>query len=485
MSMTSFEGFRDGDITSGEGDILGSLGHPVDAALPNTVVCVTTSDFPEDPEYAGPLRDKGFDVVMVRSGKEREQALRSQRVFAAIADFDPDNTRHRDAIEHLREFASDLRIVAMVPPEHVLSPYLAGLVEDGSFYDFHTMPPDIDRLAYVLGHVRGLVVVERRVNPAVRARPSESYMIGASEPMRDVYARIRRFAPVDAPVLITGETGTGKEVAARAIHERSAYSDGPFVPINCAAMPPTLIAAELFGHEKGTFTGAHQRKIGRLEAAQSGTVFLDEIGDMPLEVQAHLLRFLQDKTIERLGGTKAIRIDARVIVATNVDLETAVREGNFREDLYYRLNVLTLSLPPLRDRDDDIDLMACYFLEQFAREHKRRPLRLSRGARIAMKSHAWPGNVRELISTIRRGAVLANNGVVKPEDLGLEDVIAGKTPETQTLAEAKAEVERKLVLDALRKNGNIVQHAARELGISRVAFYRLLRKFDLDSSSRH
>ena len=256
------------------------------------------------------------------------------------------------------------------------------------------------------------------------------------------------------------------------------------MPINCAALPPTLIAAELFGHEKGTFTGAHQRKIGRIEAAHRGTLFLDEIGDMPLTDQIHLLRFLQDKTIERLGSTKTIPIDTRVIVATNTDIEAAVREERFREDLFYRLNVLTLHLPPLRERGEDIELIGRYYLEQFARDHRRRNLRFSRGSLVALMNHPWPGNVRELISTVRRGAVFAEGGVVTPEALGLEESATKDSETLQTLAEAKADLEQELVSKALRKNGNVVQHAARDLGISRVALYRLMKKVGTHSVAR-
>ncbi len=411
------------------------------------------------------------DVETARHAKEK--------FFAAVVQFDPEDRKQLKSFTLLRDLFYDLRIIGLVPNERwgdTVSPVLAELVRTGALFDVQSLPADEECLGFMLRRMQGLAAAERNTDPPDGDPIDEPYMIGASSPMLDTYAKIRKYAPIDAPVLITGETGTGKEVAARAIHERSEYRDGPFVPINCAALPPTLIAAELFGHEKGTFTGAHQRKIGRIEAAHRGTLFLDEIGDMPLQDQIHLLRFLQDKMIERLGSTKAIHVDARIIVATNADLDAAVREERFREDLFYRLNVLTLALPPLRDRGEDIELIGRYYLEQFARDHRRRNLRFSRGALVAMMNHPWPGNVRELISTVRRGAVFAENGVVTPEALGLDEPAARGAVSMQTLAEAKADLERKLVSKALRKNGNVVQHAAQDLGISRVALYRLMKK---------
>ncbi|HJT08738.1 MAG TPA: sigma-54 dependent transcriptional regulator, partial [Stellaceae bacterium] len=206
---------------------------------------------------------------------------------------------------------------------------------------------------------------------AMRSDEPEPFMVGNSPAMHRVYDQIRKFGAADAPVLVTGESGTGKELVARAIHERSSYGKGPFVAINCAALPPTLIAAELFGYEKGAFTGANQRRIGRLESAHGGTIFLDEIGDLPLEQQAHLLRFLQEGTIDRVGGRNPVAVDARVICATNVDLGRAISDGRFREDLFYRLHVLSLELPALRERGEDVELLATFFLRKFADDHGR------------------------------------------------------------------------------------------------------------------
>ena len=302
------------------------------------------------------------------------------------------------------------------------------------------------------------------------------YMVGASPAMMRIFDSIRRFAASNAPVLITGDSGTGKELVARAMHERSAWKNGPFVAINCGAIPTTLISSELFGYEKGAFTGAATRKIGRIEAAENGTVFLDEIGDLPLETQVHLLRFLQEKTIERVGSCKSITINTRVIAATNINLRQAVAERRFREDLYYRLNVLTLALPPLRERGEDVQLLAKFFLQRFADELGRPDLVLSSAAEACIASYTWPGNVRELIACIRRAAVMADGSAIEVRDLGL--IQTPKTPDgdNQDLLKARAETEVQLVRQTLERNRFNIKRSAKDLHISRMTLYRLIQK---------
>jgi DNA-binding NtrC family response regulator len=297
--------------------------------------------------------------------------------------------------------------------------------------------------------------------------------------MRAVNAAIDKIARSDASALIQGESGTGKELVAHAIHQRSARARGPFVALNCAALPPGLIGSELFGHEKGAFTGALARKIGRIEAANGGSLFLDEIADLPLELQGHLLRFLQERTIDRIGGMGPIAVDVRVIAASNVDLAKAQAEGRFREDLFYRVNVLTIELPPLSQRGDDIELLAHYYLERFARELRRPMLGFRDSALRAMRAYAWPGNVRELISCTQRAAVMAEGRWVTIADLGLDDVLPA-SPDRPTLQEARFDLERRMVQEALEQAGHSVQAAARQLGVSRMTMYRLLERYDID-----
>lgn len=328
----------------------------------------------------------------------------------------------------------------------------------------------------------------------------EPYMVGSCDAMQVVFHAIRRFGSTDAPILVTGESGTGKELAARAIHERSKFARGPFVAVNCGGLPASLIASELFGHEKGSFTGAVARRIGRFEEADGGTLFLDEIGDLPLELQANLLRFLQEKTIERVGSSKPIQINARIIAATNVALEQAVSEARFRQDLFFRLDVLRIHLPPLRERKGDIELMIKFFLNQAAREFGlEAPPRLTESSLSALKQYSWPGNVRELISKMRRAVVMAGD---RPLDIGDFDLNgpalcapsstaerqdpttdsgrSGKTEDSGALlADARAKAERDAVLAALEKYHFNVTRAARELGVSRVTMYKLMGRYDI------
>ncbi len=308
----------------------------------------------------------------------------------------------------------------------------------------------------------------------------DTEFIGVSKEMRKVFSLIRKYATNDYPVLIVGETGTGKELTARAIHERSSRSDKPFVVLNCAAIPENLLEAELFGYEKGAFTGAFKRKIGKIEYANGGTLFLDEIGDMPLNMQAKLLRFLEDLSFMRVGGNETIFADVRIIAATNVDLEKAVEEGRFREDLYYRLNVLTIKLPPLRERRDDILVLAKYFLNKYSKEVGKEIKGFSKDAEEALLNHQWPGNVRELINVIRKAVVITENKVIREKDLDLKkngfgDVYCVKT-DSLNLKENIERLEKDLLKRAfIITNGNITK-MAKLLGISRPKVYSLIEK---------
>jgi two-component system NtrC family response regulator len=302
-------------------------------------------------------------------------------------------------------------------------------------------------------------------------------MLGTSAAMQEVFAAIRKLATVDAPVLLTGESGTGKELAARAIHRLGARGAGPFVPINCAAIPETLLESELFGHEKGAFTGAHAQRPGRIESAHRGTLFLDEIGELPTSLQVKLLRVLQDRRVERLGGRGSLAVDARVITATNSDLSKLLAEGRFREDLYYRIGVVTIPLPPLRDREDDVVLIADALVRGFAAEAGRKIAGFSRDGVAALRAHAWPGNVRELENRVRRAAVMAEANRITAADLELAD--AGASPR-QGLRELRAGLERETIRAALKRNRGNVSQTAAELGISRPTLYGLMTKFNVE-----
>jgi two-component system NtrC family response regulator len=351
-------------------------------------------------------------------------------------------------------------------------------VERGA-YDYFVKPIDVDELKVVLRRALRLQALETE-NRELRQHSGPGGlegMIGTSAAMQEVFAALRKVATVDAPVLLTGESGTGKELAARAIHRLGARSAAPFVPINCAAIPETLLESELFGHEKGAFTGAHAQRPGRIESAHHGTLFLDEIGELPTSLQVKILRFLQDRRVERLGGRGSLAVDARVITATNADLSKLLAEGRFREDLYYRIGVVTIPLPPLRDREDDVVLIADALLRGFAAEAARKINGFSKDALAAMRAHAWPGNVRELENRVRRAAVMAEGSRLTATDLELSD--AGASPR-QGLRELRAGLERETIRAALKRNrGNISQTAA-ELGISRPTLYGLLMKFGIE-----
>ena len=423
-------------------------------------------------------------LAACRSVEEARQQIDRLRPIAGLLHFGAsiDSAALQGAVA-LMECAPRLRLIALVDPALARSPELATLVAKGLIHDFHSLPICGDRLMFSLGHIAGLVALEnsdlRAADIIASVDQGDAHIVGASTALARVFQQIRKFCEVDAPVLVTGETGTGKELAARAIHDRSQFRNGPFVSINCAGLPISIIESELFGYERGAFTGAIKQKIGRIEAARGGTLFLDEIGDLPIEVQGHLLRFLQEKTIERLGGTKSITVDTRVIAATNVSLEEAIKEGEFREDLFYRLNALTIELPPLRERGDDVQLLATYFLRKFSSELKLPKLGFQDGALEKLQRYRWPGNVRELISTIRRAVVMAEGRWLMAQDITFSESGKADRVALPDLATARQELEEKLMRDALRINSGNIKRAAKELGVSRVTFYRLMEKYGI------
>ena len=303
--------------------------------------------------------------------------------------------------------------------------------------------------------------------------------------MRQVASLLRRFEQTDEPVLITGESGTGKELLARAIHDGSRRANRPFVALNCAAIPPGLVASELFGYEKGAFTGAATRSIGQIEHANGGTLFLDEIGDMPIDLQGHLLRFLQERQIRRVGGRETIDLDVRIVSATNVRLAHAIAAGRFREDLFYRLNVLALPVPPLRDRADDIAALATHFLRLAARDFNRSVAGFTADAMAALRRHRWPGNVRELMSVVRRAVVIGDGPLIEAATLtGLQDppvAIAGSAPPKLGSAPKPGSAEeRAALLATLDRTGENITSTADALSVSRVTLYRMLRRHRIE-----
>ena len=349
-------------------------------------------------------------------------------------------------------------------------------IERGA-YDFHSKPVSLDVLLVVIRRAAYIQTLERE-NQALRLKAinnMQTRLIGDSPQMREVVGVIKQVADTDVTVLILGESGTGKEVVATEIHrfaQEEGQTHGKFVAVNCGAIPKELMESELFGHEKGAFTDAHRMKRGKFEEANGGTIFLDEIGELPLELQVKLLRCLQEREIERVGGLNTIPIDVRVIAATNQDIETAVAAGRFRSDLYYRLNVVRIVLPPLRQRGDDVILLANAFLNQYSAELERRTKGFTPEAIDAMIQHNWPGNVRELQNRIRRAIVIAQGDRLTDEDLGL----TGQTESIRTLQQAKDELEREMIRKALIQQKGNISKAAESIGVTRATFYSLVSK---------
>lgn len=346
-------------------------------------------------------------------------------------------------------------------------------------YDFVSKPVDMDELRALLKRGFHLAQLEQEYRELQHRLQVDAFegLLGSSMAMQTAFGLIRKVATSDASVLILGESGTGKEMTARAIHQRSARRDGPFVAINCSAIPESLIESELFGHEKGAFTGAHTQRKGRIEMSAHGTLFLDEIGEVPLQIQVKLLRFLQEQRIERVGGREEIAVDTRIIAATNADLKKGLGTGTFREDLFYRLAVVQIALPALRERDGDIVLLARAFLRRFAAEARKRDLTFTPEALRALNHHPWPGNVRELQNRVKRAVIMCDGRRIVPEDLELS---ATAEAQPSSLKDARESLEREMIDRSLRKHAGRITSAAAELGVSRPTLYELIDKLGVE-----
>jgi two-component system NtrC family response regulator len=346
-------------------------------------------------------------------------------------------------------------------------------------YDFLVKPVDMDDLKVMIRrgcYVASLELECRQMQNLVGGNTFAG-MMGNSPAIRTVFESIRKVATTDAPVLLLGESGTGKEMAAKGIHQGSGRRDGAFVAINCSAIPETLLESELFGHEKGAFTGAHAQRKGRFEIANGGTLFLDEIGEIPLPLQVKLLRFLQEQIIERVGGRQSIQVDARVVTATNADLRKAMLAGTFREDLFYRLAVVQITLPPLREREGDIQLLAQYFLQRFAAQSGKTGLSFDQEALRGLDRFHWPGNVRQLENQVRRAVIMAEGKRLTVRDLELTSTTGPAS--TINMKDARENLEREMIQAALKKHGGRIAPAAVELGISRPTLYDLMEKYGI------
>ena len=421
-----------------------------------------------------------FDDYQVQVAGDRDEAIakfRTEVPPVVTVDLglppDPDGATEGFAVvEDILRLVPETKVIVVTgneAHEHALRAVSIGA------YDFYRKPIDSEELGLIVKRAMYLFDLEdenRRLIETGRSMPL-SGLITASPEMLSVCRLIERVADTDVGVLLLGESGTGKELLARAVHELSQRVDKPFCAINCAAIPENLMESELFGHEKGAFTGAIKQSKGKIELANSGTLFLDEIGDVPLAIQVKLLRFLQERVVERIGGRQQIGVDVRIVCATNQNLEQMIADGTFREDLYYRLSEMVVNIPPLRDRSNDAELLAHSFMARFNKEHGRSVRGFGSAALAVLESHSWPGNVRELENRIKRAVIMADGNRITPLDLDLAD--PEEIPEVLNLAQAREEVERREIPRALsRAEGNISQ-AAKLLGISRPTLYDLMR----------
>ena len=437
--------------------------------------------------------------------------IRTQLKWALAGDYELSLAENRSqAMEQFKAFQPDITLLDLGLPPHPHDPNegLATLSElmatnatakvivvsgqgekhnamqavAGGAYDFLCKPIDLDELKLILRRCLYLLNLEteyREIQQKTRPDGFEN-MLGNGSQMQGVFAFVRKVSGSSAPVLLLGQSGTGKEMAAVAIHRRGPRKDAPFVAINCNAIPENLLESELFGHEKGAFTGAHVQRKGLIETAAGGTLFLDEIGELPAPVQVKLLRFLQEQRFQRVGGRQEIQTDVRIIAATNVDLKDAVAKGKFREDLYFRLAVVVMKLPLLRDRGEDVELLAREFLRQFATQAEKPTMTFSPDALRAIKAHSWPGNVRELQNRVKRAVIMADGKRVTAADLELTE--GSEFMRRPTLKEAREDLERELVQAALKKHGGKITGAAADLGVSRPTLYELMEKLGLAKS---
>ena len=433
----------------------------------------------DDPGLQSQLR-WSFDEISVEVADSREQALaileeNPKPVITLDLGLPPDPGGTTEGFALLREIRTKhprtkvIVITGRDEQEHAIT-----AIRDGA-YDYYQKPIDSTTLKFAVDRAFFLHEIETALHAAEEST-SEMLpgMIGRSAQIQAVADRVKRIAQADVSVLISGETGTGKEIIATSVHKLSNRADGAHVTINCAAIPENLLESELFGHEKGSFTGAHQRKIGKVEAANGGTLFLDEIGDMPLPLQAKILRFLQERRFERVGATKSIEADVRVVCATHRNLADMIAEGTFREDLFYRLSEIDIELPPLRERGNDVLLIA----ERFLNDHSNnRSLRFSNDAVAALTESSWPGNVRELENRVRRAVILCDGSEVTAVDLDLQPEASEVAVEPLKVVRARAEGEA--IEAALVKSRDNLSEAARLLGVSRPTLYGLLEKYDI------
>lgn len=438
----------------------------------------------------------GHEVFKASGGAQGLKIFKEQSIDFTITDLKMDNVTGMDVLRTIRK--RDEEALVMIITGHATVKIAVEAMKVGSF-DFieKPFPPDLLRAkvekAIKVGEMRRQVEKLEAHNEALRDEVSGKYdfsteIVGDSEAMRRIFTTVRKVARTDSTVYVFGESGTGKELVARAIHMASPRADGPFIKVNCSALAETLLESELFGHEKGSFTGAHKRKIGRFELADGGTIFLDEIGDISPSIQLKLLRVLQERALERVGGEDTLEVDVRVVTATNKDIKKEVSEGRFREDLFYRLHIIPLVLPPLRDRRGDVPALVEHFIEKLATRTRSTVTEISPEAMAILQSYPFPGNVRELENIIEQSLVFAEGEQIHPDDLpafvtqnSRGDVLEIPRGD-RTLPEILEDLERQLIIRAFRNAEGVKTETARLLGIKTSALYYKLDKYEIDES---
>ncbi len=426
------------------------------------------------------LKKTGHQVSLAGTGTEALELVRHHPVELAIIDLKLPDMQGTDLFEAMR-IISPYTIAIMISARATVDEAVSALKL--GIYDFITKDFRMQEIRKVVNkalETQQLLQENQRLRQALEERLGSGRILGRSPAFLKVIHQVNQIAPVRSTVLLTGESGVGKELIAEAIHHGSPRRDKPLVKVNCGALPEGLIESELFGHEKGAFTGAHQQRKGRFELADTGTIFLDEVSEMPLNTQVKLLRVLQEGEFERVGGTKTLKVDVRVVAATNQNLEEMVAAGSFRKDLFYRLNVIHLEIPPLRSRSEDIPLLAQHFLDKFCLENNRPPMGFSPEAMKALKSYLWPGNVRELENVVERAVALCSNPSVELADLP-EEVQQQSEGEDIIVAHVGAsmeEIERLAIRQTLKKTGGDKEVAARILGIGLATLYRRLKEME-------
>ena len=446
---------------------------------------VVVDDEPAQRELIGGfLTKQGHEVFAAGSGAEALAHARNRQVDLVLSDCRMPGMSGPDLLQKIKAVNPEIPLILMTAYGTVETAVQA--MKDGAA-DYLTKPLDLEELLVRVGRVTEQARLKSEVRELQRQlveRHRLDGIIGESGRMQEVLALVTRVAPSDATVLIRGESGIGKELIARAIHFNSRRAAGPLVSLNCAALPEQLLESELFGHERGAFTGAVAQRKGRFEQADGGTIFLDEIGDLSPTLQVKLLRVLQEREFERVGGNKTLGMDVRVLAATHRDLEQAMRDGRFREDFYYRLNVVTIQIPPLRDRREDIPLLLDHFLHKFAEKNRRDVTGLTAAARDAFLKYDYPGNIRELENLVERAVLLCRGRVIDLEDLPAA-VRPGERstdqPESQRLPDILGHIERQTIRDALERCGGVQTQAAEALGISERVLRYKMKKYGLES----